>query len=177
MSEGTSYGFVSRLNHWVIAAAMIGMLGFGFYLGFADLPREVKGPLMGLHKAMGVLVLIYGLWRVGWRLVQGFPVGVGEQRDWRYPVAMIMHVALLLGIILMPVSGIVASIFHGRPVAVFGLFTIPAQAEVAWLASFAGGVHSVAGIALSILVAVHLAAALQHHFVDRDTTLTRMLRG
>lgn len=177
MSDRKTYDFVSRLNHWIVAAAMIGMLGFGLFLGFADLSREVKGPLMGVHKALGVLVLIYGLWRVGWRLMQGFPAGAGLRADWRTPVAKIVHGSLLAGIILMPVSGIVASVFHGRAIGVFGLFTIPAQTEVAWLASLAGGIHSVTGIGLAALVIVHLAAALQHHFVDRDTTLTRMLRG
>jgi len=177
MSEHRTYDFISRLNHWVIAAAMIGMLGFGLFLGFADLSREVKGPLMGVHKALGVLVLIYGLWRVGWRLLQGFPAQAGIKADWRTPVAKLVHGALLAGIIVMPISGIVASVFHARPVAVFGLFTIPAQTEVAWLASLAGGIHNVAGIGLAALVVLHLAAALQHHFVNRDTTLTRMLRG
>ncbi|WP_416456137.1 hypothetical protein AB1S64_00630 [Saccharophagus degradans] len=27
------------------------------------------------------------------------------------------------------------------------------------------------------IVCVHLAGALKHHFMDRDTTLTRMIKG
>jgi len=35
--------------------------------------------------------------------------------------------------------------------------------------------HRFAAYALAVLVALHAAAALKHHFVDRDATLRRMV--
>lgn len=175
MPETQHYDTISRLNHWIIAAAMIGMLGFGLYLGYGDLTRDAKRPLIGLHKSFGVLVLIFGVWRVAWRAVRGFPASCSDGPTWQKQAAMAAHVALLAGILIMPVSGILSSVFRGRAVDVFGWVSIPAQAELPWLASLSGSVHDYTGLGLSALVILHVAAAFKHHFFDRDSTLTRMI--
>ncbi len=177
MSDLATYDRISRFNHWLIAAAVIFMLFFGFYLAYGDLPREAKGSLIGIHKAIGVLVLCYGLWRVAWRLVQGFPAGIPGMPKWQERASKAVHWALLAGVVLMPLSGLVASVFRGRPVDVFGWFAIPALAEIPWLAGLGGAVHGWTAIALSLLVAAHMAAALRHHFIDHDGTLVRMVSG
>ena len=175
MEKETTYGLTSRINHWVIAIAMIGMIGFGLYLEFGGLEREAKGPLIGIHKSVGVLVLIFGLWRVSWRLKKGFPAPASSMPAWQETASKLAHWVLLAGIIVMPVSGLLGSLFGGRDVSVFGLFTLPAQAKIEWLHSFSGGVHGLFGKALAIIVVIHVVAALKHHFIDKDTTLSRML--
>lgn len=176
-TEPQTYDAISRFNHWIIALAMIGMLAFGFFLEYGWLAREAKGPLIGIHKAIGVLVLIFGAWRVGYRLFQGFPDSVANMPAWQEITAKVAHWGLLAGILVMPASGIVSSIFRGRAVEVFGLFTIPAQGEVTWLANLAAGTHGWAGIAVAVLLVLHVAGALKHHFIDRDATLARMVSG
>ncbi|MEJ6394601.1 cytochrome b [Gymnodinialimonas sp. 2305UL16-5] len=177
MSRPLTYGPISRVNHWLIAIVMIGMLCFGLYLGYSDLPREERGPLIGIHRSLGVLVLIVGLWRVGWRLVEGFPIEAATLPIWQARLSRWIHWLLLAGVLLMPLSGIISSVFRGRPVEVFGWFTIPAQSEVDWLAALGGGIHSALGISLCIAVLVHVGAALKRHAIDRDVTLIRMLTG
>ena len=59
----------------------------------------------------------------------------------------------------------------------FGLFAIPAQSGIDSLARLAGEIHQVIGIGLAVLIAIHVAAALKHHLIDKDATLTRMLTG
>lgn len=57
----TGYDRVSRVNHWVLAALMIGMLIMGVYV-FRVLPAGLdKGALVGMHKSLGVLVLVLAL--------------------------------------------------------------------------------------------------------------------
>ena len=177
MTPETTYGTTSRINHWVIAIAMIGLLGLGLYLEFGGLAREAKGPLRDIHKAAGVLVLIFGVWRVSWRLLKGFPAAASNMPAWQEKASMLAHWVLLAGIILMPVSGLLGSLYGGRDVAVFGFFTIPAQPKVEWLQTLGHVVHSWFGKAMAAVVVVHAAAALKHHFIDRDATLQRMLRG
>jgi cytochrome b561 len=177
MSQRGTYDLTSRINHWIIALAMIGMVGFGLYLSFGGLPREARGPLLDIHKAIGVLVLIFGVWRVGLRLVQGFPKPASQMPSWQETASKAAHGALLASVIIMPVSGIVSSVFRGRAVEVFGLFSIPAQLENPGLAGLAGQIHEFVGIGLAVLIAIHVLAALKHHFVDKDATLTRMLTG
>jgi cytochrome b561 len=119
----TTFDAISRFNHWIVAIAMIGMLGFGLYLENIDLARSVKGPLIGLHKSMGVLILIYGIWRVGYRLRQGFPEALGHAPAWQEIAAKTVHWTLLAGVIIMPLSGLVMSVFGGRPVNVFDILS------------------------------------------------------
>lgn len=177
MGKPTTYDAVSRINHWIIAVAIIGMLASGLFLEFSGWPRSETRTISGLHRSFGVLVLIFGLWRVIWRLVQGFPDAIPGMPSWQATASKLAHWGLLAGIIIMPVSGIASSVFAGRPVSVFGWFRIPAQAEIPAIDAFASATHGFVGKALAVLVILHLLAALKHHFLDKDRTLTRMVAG
>ena len=177
MDTVSSYGFVSRMNHWIIAIAIIGMLCFGLFLAYGGLEGPERRELIGIHKAIGVLVLIFGLWRVCWRLFNRFPAVAGNAPPWQDAAARAIHWALLLGILIMPVSGITMSLFSGRPIDVFGFFTIPAQQKVEWLSSLAGATHQYVAFLLIAVVTLHIAAALKHHLIDKDETLVRMISG
>ncbi|WP_367575719.1 cytochrome b [Pelagibius litoralis] len=63
----TTYDRISRFNHWTAAILFLTMLGFGFYLAYGGLEMPQKLPLIVNHKAMGVLLLVWGIWRVGYR--------------------------------------------------------------------------------------------------------------
>jgi len=171
-----SYGAVSRINHWLTAALFLGALALGLTMEYAPLERETKMTLMDPHKALGVSVLLYGIWRVGWRLVRGFPAPAGDDPKWQTVAAKAVHYALLAAIIAMPLSGIAMTVFNGRPLDIAGVTLLASPGKVEWIANAAHAVHGLAGKAAAILVALHLAAALKHHFIDRDATLRRMTR-
>lgn len=85
------------------------------------LARESLGGPMGWHKALGVFVLGFGLWRVGWRMVQGFAAESEKMPPWQRSVARAVHVLLLAAIVLMPLSGILMTVAGGRGQGVGGL--------------------------------------------------------
>ncbi|MEO0819804.1 MAG: cytochrome b [Pseudomonadota bacterium] len=170
-------GLVSRFNHWLIVAGMIGMLGFGLYIENAGLEGAARGAALGVHKAIGVLVLAFCAWRVDFRLYRGFPAPVAALPAWQEAGAKAVHWLLLVGIVLMPVSGLVMSAFGGRATDVFGVFAIPAGPKIEWLNEGAGEVHSLVGYLLVAVVAAHAGAALKHHVLDRDATLLRTIAG
>ncbi|NND65577.1 MAG: hypothetical protein HKM24_06400, partial [Gammaproteobacteria bacterium] len=75
------YGKISLLNHWLLAILMIGMLTFGVIL--ADMPKSPdKGALIGIHKSIGILILVLGLWRVIWRVKHRFPQPAALLKRW-----------------------------------------------------------------------------------------------
>jgi len=87
-----------------------------------------------------------------------------------------MHHALYLLVFLIGIRGYLISTADGRALSVFGWFEIPALVtSVDNLEDRAGDVHYLLAVALMILAGVHALAALKHHFIDRDATLTRML--
>ena len=168
----TGYDRVSRVNHWVLAALMIGMLIMGFYV-FKVLPDGPdKGALVGVHKSLGVLVLMLGSWRVAWRLRQGFlPDG---QVGWQARLAHWAHRLLLAGIVVMPVSGLGLSFFGGRETGVFGVVTIPAGPKIELVAGLASAVHGAFALVLVLTLALHVLGAMKHALYDRDGTMARM---
>lgn len=169
------YGVLSRFNHWVIALAIIGMLAFGLLI--EDLAP--KGPertaLIEIHKALGVLILAFGAWRVAWRLLRGFLPEASAMPAWQRTAARLVHWALLAGVILMPLSGLLSSVFAGRATDVFGLFAVPAGPRIGWLSDASYGAHEVIANLLIAAIALHVLGALKHHYIDRDTTLRRMI--
>lgn len=172
----STYGFVSRLNHWVIAATMMGLLASGLIMAYGPFARETLAAIRDWHKPIGVLVLGYGLWRIGWRLAQGFPSEASAMPRWQVVASKISHWGLLTTVLAMPISGAAKSIYGGHAVSAFGLI-IPAQTKVEWITNAAGATHQYASWACIALLILHVGAALKHHYVDHDTTLRRMLVG
>lgn len=179
MSEHTaktdSYDLMSRLNHWGIALLMIGMLLFGFYITMIAPQGPGKGALFGLHKSIGLVVLLLGAWRVIWRLKQGFKEDVGAPPRWQSLIARATHLVLLAGILVMPVSGMIGNYFSGRAFSPFGLFLMPSGEKIEALSRAAYGLHGLFSLVMVGAIALHVAGALKHHFIDRDTTFSRMV--
>lgn len=171
------YGAVSRVNHWVIATLFLAALALGLTMEFAPLDRETKFLLMDPHKAFGLSVFVYGLWRVGWRIVHGFPEPAGDDPRWQHIAAKSVHYLLLIAILAMPLSGMMMSLAAGRALDIGGVTILPALGSIEWLSGAAHAVHGFGGKLAALLVALHIGAALKHHFVDRDATLKRMITG
>lgn len=178
MSEATTFSRVERINHWIVAVATLLLLSAGWVLFFKVLSEPAERSLRDLHKAFGVLVLVFGLWRVGYRLLRGFPQPVPGMQNWQLLLSKLVHYLLLAGIIIMPASGFFKSWYAGRPINMFGLFSMgsPGNKDAA-LAELASTAHYLAGLAITALIVLHIVAAVKHHLFDRDGTLTRMIRG
>ena len=120
--KSATYSTVDRVNHWLVAVVVIGLLAAGWTLYLDVLDREAARNLRDMHKAIGVCVLAFGIWRVGYRLVSGFPERAGTAPSWQAVSARIAHYILMAGILVMPVSGFARGYFAGRCTDVFGLF-------------------------------------------------------
>ena len=178
MSTKQTYSGIDRLNHWIVAPAVLALIVVGWTVSLDLLDDDTARGLRNTHKATGVLVLTFAVWRVGWRLLNGFPGAVAGIPDWQVTASKISHYVLLFSLLIMPVTGILNGYFGGRTAKVFGLFEIaPAPEKDATLKELFSNAHMVVGSILTFVVLVHIAAALKHHFVDRDTVLRRMISG
>jgi cytochrome b561 len=160
--------------HWLIAFAMIGSLAFGLYL--EELPRSPdKGSLIGIHKSIGVLILLFALYRVMHRLRNKLPQPLTVSPLWQQRFATVAHIFLLTGTVFMPISGILMSVGGGHPVAVFGLELITAGEGNDLIGNIGGAIHGLGGKLLILAVVLHVVGTLKHHVIDKDGTLKRML--
>jgi len=160
--------------HWITGLLFIGALALGLYV--EDLPRTPeKFELLGLHKSLGVIVLCVALARLFWRLKEGAITSVAVLSKSQELVAKGVHHLLLLGTLLMPISGLMMSVGAGRAVKVFGLEIIAAGEKVEWLGALGGGIHGLAANVLIAVLVLHVAGALKHQLIDKDGTVSRML--
>lgn len=160
--------------HWLMAFAMIGLLAVGLIL--EEMPRgDAKSALMWWHKALGVTVLVFAVWRVGWRFANGLPTLPGRGIGWQENAAIATHWLLLAGTLVMPVSGMMQSLAAGFSIDMFGLFTIGPFGKNDTAHDVAEVVHTIGGKVLIGAILLHLVGALKHHFFDKDGTLRRML--
>ncbi|MFP5077808.1 cytochrome b [Rhizobium sp. YIM 134829] len=160
------------LLHWLIAALVFLIWPLGLMIGFVK--DEVKPSFYLLHESFGFLVLWLMLLRVGVRLAHSAPAKEGSVTMQR--VAGLVHGLLYLLLIVMPVSGFLASNAYGFPLHWFGLVTVWSPiGKVPDLAGPLLSLHTACAWMLLVLVALHLAATIYHQAVRRDGTLNRMI--
>lgn len=186
----TSWGWLARLLHWVMAVLIAGMLGFGLYLtqGFND-GDPAKLGLVQSHKSFGFVVFCLAACRILWRAVNPTPALPEGMSGAMRLAAHGGHLALYVLMIALPVTGWLmasASPFNDPDAypmqirnMVFGLFEMPDPypAGDAALSKWFGRLHEACALALAGLLTVHVAAALKHHLINRDGVLVRMLKG
>lgn len=169
----TSFGYISVVNHWLIAVLVITMLILGLSLEFADLGSQ-KRNVLSLHKSLGALVLIFGTWRVLWRTFHGFPSRDFEIKKWQESAAKFTHILLLLSMIIMPFSGYIMTEAGGRPVNVFMLFSLPPIPDSRYLKEIAELTHTICAYSICGLLIAHIGGALKHQFKDKLPMLQRI---
>lgn len=172
------YGMVAIVLHWLMALLMIALTAVGLYM--AALPdvgfNTKKITLILYHKEFGLLALALFVLRLGWRVTQVLPKLVEHLPDWQMIAARFVHLCFYGLMFALPMTGWLMSSAAGIPVSFFGLFTLPdfVHHNDDLFATFIG-IHKWLGYALVLLIAVHMGAALLHHFVFKDDTLRRIL--
>lgn len=175
-SDAGRYGGVAMALHWLLALLIIASFGVGLYM--SDLPMSpARLKLFNWHKWAGVTILALSLLRLVWRLTHRPPPDVPGPR-WQQRAAHATHWALYALFILVPLAGWAYSSAAGFPVVWLGVLPLPdfVSPDKA-LADVMKQRHAVLAWALGALVVLHIAAALKHHFVDRDGLLDRMRPG
>jgi cytochrome b561 len=170
------YGLVSRLFHWLMALALVAMFGLGLWMVGLDYYNPYYHSAPELHKSIGILLLIALVVRFGWRLANVKPsdcdLGAFERTASR-----VVHWGFYPLLLALMVSGYLISTADGRAIDVFGWFSVPAPGVHKGLEDTAGIVHRWLSYFVVALAALHTAAAVKHHVVDRSRTLTRMWSG
>jgi cytochrome b561 len=137
---------------------------------------RLKDVLFELHKSTGLLVLTLALVRAGIRLRRGAPPLERGIPAWQRRAAYASHGALYALIVLVPIAGWIATSSCCPPVNVFWSVpvTLPVPGDEGfWKRAFP--IHFTLAFTLGAVAAIHIAGALQHHFIRRDRTLLRML--
>lgn len=171
------YGPVAQTLHWVIAIMIFIMFGLGYYM--EDLPLgQQKLELYNLHKSLGLTIFALAVVRLLWRLTHPAPPLPDHIPGWEKKTAHATHWTIYGLILVQPVIGFLQSNAANFPVVVWGVLPLPAIIGAdEELGEDLAGLHAIVANVLAVLVLVHIAAALRHHFLIKDDVLRRMLPG
>ena len=170
------WGSVSIGLHWTIAALIL-LVQIPVGLSLEVVGRgTLQNTLYFVHKNVGITVLVLAVVRLAWRLKNPVPALPAELPGWQAAAARLTHVLLYVLIFLMPISGFLYTAMGGFPVPFLGLYDLARLVpENKPLAGLMKTMHLTGQWLLYAAVALHVAGALQHHFVRRDPVLRRML--
>ena len=169
------YGSVAMLLHWLMALLLIGLLGLGLYMTGLPLGLQ-KLKFYGWHKEFGILVLMLVIARVAWRVLNITPILPTHMPTWERFAANSAHYVFYLLMFALPITGWMMSSASGLPVSFFGVFVLPdLVSQNDQLQMLFIEIHKWLGYGLITILCVHIAAALQHHFIYKDDILRRML--
>ena len=169
------YTGVAIALHWLIAFAILGTFLLGQYMTNLQLsPAKLK--LYSYHKWIGVTIFLLVLARIAWRLAHRPPPPPASMPAWQHSAASIAHFFLYALTLTIPVSGWLMSSASGFQVVYLGLIPIPdLLAKSKDAAQELKQLHEALNWLMVLVVAIHVAAAIKHHLMDRDDVLRRML--
>lgn len=170
------YGLVSRLFHWLMALAIFGLFGLGWWMVGLDYYSPYYHSAPDLHRSAGIVLLLALLARMAWRAVNIKPSDA-ELTPVERKASALVHFGFYPLLLALLISGYFISTPDGRAIDVFGLFSVPSVVQQKGLEDAAGLVHRVLAWTVMAVALVHAVAALKHHFVDKSAILTRMWSG
>lgn len=175
------YTKVAITLHWIIGISIVLLLALG--LTMEDFPQDMRFAAFQFHKSLGLTVLVLSFVRLFWRLAHRPPALADGMAPWEKFAAHAVHFALYALMIGLPLTGwaLVSSSPRGIPTIWFGLFEWPqlpvlnAVENKQEVSHSFGEIHETLAWISITLIALHIGAALKHHIIVKDNTLTRML--
>jgi len=176
-ASAPGYTPIARFLHWLIAGLVLLMIPLGFIIAY-----EWGGPaqqfLYNLHKSIGATLIPLVVIRMLYRLTHPAPPLPSDIPAIQRFAAHATHLALYVLILVQPIVGYIMTSAYPAPVPFFGLFNLPAiWPQDRALSEQLSAVHLYIGLAIAVVAAMHIGAALYHHFVRKDHILMRMVRG
>lgn len=170
--------------HWLIAFLILAQIAGGLYMH--NLPNGPdKFELYQLHKSFGITILSLSILRLAWRLTHPTPGLPEGMKNWERTAARVTHFgfyALMIGVPLGGWALVSASpLADSVPTLLFGVIPWPHMPffggveDRKALAEIIAEMHEYGAFTILGLFALHVAAALKHHFVNKDGVLGRMI--
>jgi cytochrome b561 len=175
VSSGAGWSAVARFLHWTVAVLILAQFVVG-WMAVSWRLSPMKLDLFVWHKSTGLLVLALVVVRLAWRATHRAPALPSNMPRWERTAAGLTHALLYVAMIAIPLTGWVVSSAAGVPFRIYWRIPLPSIAPTDdHLAEVVADVHGALGIALIVLLAIHVAAALRHHYIKHDDVLVRML--
>jgi cytochrome b561 len=185
--ENEGWKPVQRNLHWLTAGLIVLTVAIALYLIlYPELPPSERGTflwklqyyLFNIHYVLGLAIVGTLALRLVFRLVYGSPPPLETIPGWQKKAAHVVHSLIYLNIIFMVAVGLIMIDAGGYWIwwKLWEWPVFPTEREHNFpLVLLMREFHFWGSISLLGLVALHIGAALKHHYIDRDTILRRLL--
>lgn len=179
MASSSSYTKVAIWLHWIIAVLIICQI-IGGKVMLAMNPAPLKWELFQLHKSFGFVILTLSLIRLLWRFTHKAPPLPNGMNPLEKLGAKLSHWGFYVLMIGTPLAGwiLVSASVPQITTKIFKVITVPDVPGITrsdGLNERMSEMHEYMAYAIIGLLVLHIAAALKHHFKDKDDVLTRMV--
>lgn len=172
-----SWGSMAMLLHWLVALLVFVQFGLG-WAAVSWRMSPTKLDLFVWHKSIGMLILLLVVVRIAWRSLNVTPSLPVDMTSLERLAARVSHLLLYALLLVMPLTGWIINSAANVPFRIFWQIPLPALVSPdKALADATARVHLALFITLALLLVLHVGAAMRHHFIKRNTVLTRMLPG
>jgi superoxide oxidase len=176
-TENLRYNRLSMGLHWGMLLLLVAVYACMELSGVFPKGSDWRADLKTWHYMLGMAVLLLVWLRLLVKLVTRTPPVRPELPPWQSRLSGLVQLALYVLMIAMPLAGWLILNGEGQTVPFFGLSLPVLMAENRNLAGTLKDLHEAGATLGYILLGIHAAAALFHHYVLRDNTLQRMLWG
>jgi cytochrome b561 len=190
------YTKTAIILHWLIAIGIFAMFGLGWYM--ADLPKDAPKAMsfdlfdlgiyhwqlseevsprtfyFNLHKSVGVTLLGLIVLRLFWRITHRPPALLDSLTSIEKKIATAGHHTLYLLMFLVPVSGVLMTLYSKFGLKWFCVNLFAGLDNPAMRDTFKE-MHELVGVLMLVVIGLHVLGAIKHKLVDKDGTMDRML--
>ncbi|NIZ13298.1 cytochrome b/b6 domain-containing protein [Phaeobacter sp. HF9A] len=186
-----SYGSVAKTFHWLTALLILSAFPIGYFAH--ELAHHIQSPefdgsqdtinratfLFSLHKTIGVAVFFTAVLRILWALSQKKPGLLHPERKLEAWAAETAHWLLYGAMVIVPLTGWIHHAATDGFAPIWWPFgqNLPLVPKSELISELFSTLHYYAMLLLGATILAHVAGALKHHVIDKDSTLLRMAPG
>ena len=171
-----SFNNTAILLHWVVAFLIMAQ----FLIGL-DMVNIPKGPdstrpfWFNTHKSIGILLGCIILFRLYWRLRSGVPESPAESPSWERIAARLSHMVLYFCMVLMPISGLLGSLFSKYDLLFVGIKIPKFFEHDEFIKELMTNIHQWTAYIFLVVICIHILGAVKHLVIDCDGVFERMM--
>jgi len=172
LNTAKDYGLISKIFHWITAAALFIQIPLGFYLVDLDF-GEKRITIESVHVVLGLSIFYIILVRLIFKLFNSTPKLGSSIFPGQKFIAKLNHIFLYISVFAITISGALKKLFNGERLDLF-FFKLEIKDNFD-LAEIFYEIHIVGNYTLIALISLHIIAVIIHKILFKDNLLKRIL--
>ena len=173
-NDKAKYPLSMRIYHWLVFAMVVTMISVGYSMSGLEVSDE-KWQIYYMHKSSGLLLFVIMLARIYNRLKSKIPTLPKSVSVFDAKIAHIVHYLLYIVLLIIPISGMLMSVFGGRGLPFFFTTFLKGVTRQENISGAFWIVHTKLPIILMILVGLHVIGSFKHLIIEKVNIFKRII--